>query len=52
MGAEAWEEQASRAELAFEGWKGTSRLARRALLEAWLGQVALVREELATAMAV
>ena len=52
MGAEAWEEQASQAALAFEGWKDASRLARRALLEAWLGQIAPVREELATAMAV
>ena len=47
MDATAWVELAVRAQQAFEPWSGASRLARRRLLEAWLGQVGVVREDLA-----
>jgi acyl-CoA reductase-like NAD-dependent aldehyde dehydrogenase len=47
MGAKAWEGLAEAALRAFHAWQNSTRLARRDLLEAWLGQVALVREELA-----
>ncbi|HJV49433.1 MAG TPA: aldehyde dehydrogenase family protein [Geothrix sp.] len=47
MGAKDWEGLAGNARRAFGAWEATSRLARRQLLEAWLEQVVLVREELA-----
>jgi len=47
MTDEVWDGLAEQALRAFEGWQGSSRLARRNLLEAWLEQVALVREDLA-----
>ncbi len=50
MGAKGREELAEDALRAFVLWKDASRLMRRSLLEAWLQQVALVREELALAI--
>ncbi len=47
MGVKVREELAEDALRAFVVWKDASRLTRRSLLEAWLEQVALVREELA-----
>ncbi|GLH72431.1 aldehyde dehydrogenase [Geothrix limicola] len=47
MGAKDWEGLAGNARRAFGAWEPSSRLARRQLLEAWLEQVVLVREELA-----
>jgi len=47
MGAEAWAGLAQDALRAFSTWKDTSRLVRRNLLEAWLDQLAQVRENLA-----
>lgn len=47
MGERDWEGLTGRALRAFAAWNDTSRLARRQLLEAWLEQVGLVREELA-----
>jgi acyl-CoA reductase-like NAD-dependent aldehyde dehydrogenase len=45
--AATWEGMAEAARRSFEAWRGASRLDRRRLMEAWLGQVGLVREELA-----
>jgi acyl-CoA reductase-like NAD-dependent aldehyde dehydrogenase len=45
--AATWEGMAEAAIGSFEAWRGVSRLDRRRLMEAWLGQVGLVREELA-----
>jgi len=47
MGAKVWEGLADDALRAFGAWKDTPRMRRRSLLEAWLEQVALMREELA-----
>jgi acyl-CoA reductase-like NAD-dependent aldehyde dehydrogenase len=47
MVAKHWEGLVVEALRAFDAWKDTSRLDRRHLLEAWLEQVALVREDLA-----
>jgi len=47
MGAMDGEAVAGHALRAFEAWQGSSRLVRRQLIEAWLEQVGLVREELA-----
>jgi aldehyde dehydrogenase (NAD+) len=47
MGEKAWEGLAEAALGAFGHWRDQPRLARRQLLESWLGQVALVREDLA-----
>jgi acyl-CoA reductase-like NAD-dependent aldehyde dehydrogenase len=47
MGAKDGEGLTGDALRAFAAWKSSSRLERRQLLEAWLEQVALVREELA-----
>jgi acyl-CoA reductase-like NAD-dependent aldehyde dehydrogenase len=47
MGAKAWEGLAVDALRAFGAWSGASRLTRRRLLEAWLEQLAMVREDLA-----
>lgn len=45
--AATWEGMAEAARRSFEAWRGASRLDRRRLMEAWLGQVGLVREDLA-----
>ncbi len=50
MGAKVREGLAEGALQAFGAWKDASRLVRRRLLETWLDQVALIREELALAM--
>ena len=47
MGAKVWEGLAEDALRAFGAWKEAPRLVRRRLLEVWLEQVALVREDLA-----
>lgn len=45
--AATWEGMAEAAIRSFEAWRAASRLDRRRLMEAWLGQVGLVRGELA-----
>ncbi len=50
MVAEGWTELAENALQAFGAWNGASRLVRRRLLEAWLEDLAQVREPLALAM--
>lgn len=47
MGVKEWDGMLVDAVGAFEAWKGASRWDRRRLLEAWLEQLAPVREELA-----
>jgi acyl-CoA reductase-like NAD-dependent aldehyde dehydrogenase len=47
VGAKEWEGLVEHALRAFGAWKDGSRLSRRRLLEAWLEQVARVREDLA-----
>jgi acyl-CoA reductase-like NAD-dependent aldehyde dehydrogenase len=47
MGANVSEGLAGKALRAFDAWRDSSRLTRRTLLEAWLEQVVLLREELA-----
>jgi acyl-CoA reductase-like NAD-dependent aldehyde dehydrogenase len=47
MGTKVWEGLAEDGLRAFNVWMDASRLTRRTLLEAWLEQVGLVREELA-----
>jgi len=51
MVAEGWTELAENALRAFGAWNGASRLVRRRLLDAWLEDLAQVREPLALAMA-
>ncbi len=51
MVAEGWTELAENALQAFGAWNGASRLVRRRQLEAWLEDLAQVREPLALAMA-
>ena len=51
MVAEGWTELAENALQAFGAWNGASRLVRRRLLDAWLEDLAQVREPLALAMA-
>lgn len=47
MGAKVWDGVIEDAQRAFGGWRQASRLARRRLLELWLEQLTLVREDLA-----
>jgi len=47
MDAKSWTALAGESLRAFEVWKDASRLTRRTLLESWLEQLKLVREELA-----
>jgi glyceraldehyde-3-phosphate dehydrogenase (NADP+) len=47
MGTKVWEGLAEDGLRAFAAWMAASRLMRRSLLEAWLEQVSLVRDELA-----
>lgn len=51
MGAKVWDGVIGDALRAFGDWRSTSRLARRRLLELWLEQLSLVREELAQGIA-
>ncbi len=50
MGAKVWEGQLVDALRAFGAWKEASRLERRRVLEAWLDQLAQVREDLAQSL--
>ncbi len=50
MNAEGWEGLAEHATQAFGAWSGASRLVRKRLLEAWLEELAQVREPLAQEM--
>jgi glyceraldehyde-3-phosphate dehydrogenase (NADP+) len=47
MGTTGWNELAENSVRAFVAWRESSRLARRDLLEAWITQFNLVREDLA-----
>jgi acyl-CoA reductase-like NAD-dependent aldehyde dehydrogenase len=51
MGAKVWDGVIGDALRAFGDWRSSSRLARRRLLELWLDQLSLVREELAQGIA-
>lgn len=47
MDAKAFDQLLDRATLAFEAWKGASRLTRRTLVEAWLEEIPAAREAMA-----